>query len=99
VILYDFHCTACDHRFESLVSKGTDQELCPLCGVEASRIVSAPHITVIGKDPARKAEALAKRSHEHTVREAQKNPEKIAKAYGGTPRAQQRWNLRSQKSS
>jgi len=100
VILYDFHCEACDHAFESLVTRGSTEEPCPLCGVNASRVLSAAHVGLIGSDPLRRAEALQKRSHDHSVGEAKKNPERLARAYGAKPKSQARWNIRgAQKSS
>jgi hypothetical protein len=48
-------------------------------------------------DPAAKRQALMRRSHEHTMREARSNPEKLADSLGGTPKAQAKWNVRSSK--
>lgn len=98
VILFDFHCDVCDNSFEALVPQGVTQELCPLCGVEASRVLSAAHIGLLN-DPARRAESLQKRSYEHTISEARKNQERLAQQLGGTPKSQSPWNVRSSKSS
>lgn len=98
MILYDFMCE-CGEQFEALAQSGAVEEACPACGRQAPRVMSAPHVGVLLGDPVRTAAALKKRSHEHSVSQAKKNAEKIASSLGAVARAQNRWNLRSQKSS
>jgi len=40
--IFEYHCEACDHRFERIVRKADNEEPCPECGRMARRIVSAP---------------------------------------------------------
>ena len=68
------------------------------CGAMAERVISAPYVGVMN-DPTVQAEALRKRSREHSIREAKANPERLAGQYGGRAKVQQPWNLRSRKSS
>lgn len=97
MILYDFHCEHCDQRFEALVDSGETQAECQ-CGEMADRVMSAPHVGVLN-DPAAREAALRRRSHEHSMREAKKNPEQLASKFGARAKVQQPWNLRSRKSS
>ena len=42
MILLDYHCPACDHRFEALVSRPAPTELACDCGGIGLRVISAP---------------------------------------------------------
>lgn len=95
LILRDFHCSYCEHQFEALVASKAEREACVACGKLADRTLSVPHIAVIGSDPVRQSDALKKRSFAHSVSEAKKNPDKLAGAYGGKPKSQTKWNIRS----
>ena len=33
--IYEYHCTPCDHTFETLVRRPTDTPHCPQCGGDA----------------------------------------------------------------
>lgn len=96
--MYDFKCTSCEHRFDRVVDRDDTTAECPECGDTADKVMSAPRIGRYN-DPAVKSAALRKRSYEHSMREAAKEPERIAKKLGVEPKVQNRWNLRSTKSS
>lgn len=63
---------------------------CPSCGQPCEMIMSAPRIGVL-QDPAAKKAALRKRSHDHTIREMKKEPEK----HGFQAADRRPWNIRS----
>lgn len=91
MILRDFHCDACNVRFEDYVSSGDDRfAACPKCGVPCELVLSAPRVGVYN-DPAAKNAALKKRSHDHSMREMKREPEK----YGFKAGDKRPWNLRS----
>jgi putative FmdB family regulatory protein len=49
VPLYDYKCTACEHRYE--MRQGFDappRQKCPVCGEEAKRVLHAPPIVFKG---------------------------------------------------
>lgn len=49
VPLYDYKCTACEHRYE--MREGFDapsRQKCPVCGGEAKRVLHAPPIVFKG---------------------------------------------------
>lgn len=93
---YDFTCIPCSVNFEDLVPSGASNTECPQCGEKAQKIMSAPRVAVY-TDPAAKKQALAKRSYDHSMREAKKNAEQIASKMGGVAKAQSPWNIRSKK--
>lgn len=94
MILYDFLCSSCGNVFEALVlSHFQDSETCSKCGGKASRLMPAPKVGTM-HDPLVKAEALKKRSFEHSVKEARKDPEKLASKLKAKPKVQNPWNLR-----
>jgi putative FmdB family regulatory protein len=99
MILLDFNCPDCHLIFEELVDRDKRVAKCPKCGAESKQRVTAKtgHLNNPGSPEV--AEALRKRSYDHSVREARRNPEKIASKLGGVPRSQQPWNLRNKKSS
>jgi hypothetical protein len=98
VILHDFYCVNCDMRFEDYVASDVYQTVHEPCGNRAERVMSAPHVGTMN-DPNARAAALRKRSHEHTMKEARSNADRLAAQMGGSarPRVQQPWNLRTQK--
>jgi putative FmdB family regulatory protein len=92
--LRDFRCV-CGLDFEDLVeSSDVLSATCPSCGQAAERIISAPHIGVTN-DPAKRAEILRKRSHEHTIKELKKEPER----HGFEAADRKPWNIRKPASS
>lgn len=97
MILHDFQCSSCETNFEALVPSEQTQTECVECGATAERVISAPHVGVMN-DPTVRGEALRKRSHEHSVRQAKQNPERLASKVGGEPRVQNPWNVRTRKS-
>lgn len=92
--VYDFYCPICEEKFDAIVDKNTVKEVCPDCGEDSEKVFSAPRV---GKynDPTVRREALIKRSHEHSVKEARKNAEQLAKKMGGKPKSQSPWNIRN----
>lgn len=88
--LYDFHCPDCDTKFENVVPYEQKTSECA-CGGTAERMFPAPELATLN-DPVRRAEALKKRSLEHSVNTMKQNPEKLAAAHGGKPKAQNPWN-------
>lgn len=94
----DFECADCGNEFEDLVSSSEVQTtICPACGGPSKRLLSAVTLGFMN-DPQRKKEALIKRSREHSVKEMKRNPAKLADIHGGTPRAQNPWNIRKKSS-
>jgi putative FmdB family regulatory protein len=96
-MMYDFRCDDCENDFEDLVSSSeVSDTICPACGSQAQRRISAVNLGFTN-DPNVQREALKKRSENHTKNMMKKNPEKLAKAFGGTaePKAQSPWNVRS----
>jgi putative FmdB family regulatory protein len=52
LILYDFKCTSCDHRYEALVTSSTLVGKCPECDSDSTRLISCPHLDPkMGLDP------------------------------------------------
>jgi putative FmdB family regulatory protein len=98
MILYDFTCSSCGEGFEDLVDPGQLTGICPACQGLGERVMSAAHVGLLSGDPARTAESLKRRSHEHSLREARKNVDQFASRLGGTPKSQSKWNIRSSKS-
>lgn len=95
--LYDFYCEQCDEEFEDIQPMDVSEVLCKLCcNVKAQRIMSAVNLGFLN-DPERKKESLARRSYEHSMKEAKKNAEQIASKVGGVAKPQSPWNIRSQK--
>jgi len=98
-MMYDFRCPSCENDFEDLVkSSDISDTVCPACGETATRRISAVPLGFTN-DPTVRSEALKKRSENHTRDMMRKDPEKLAKALGGTaaPKAQSPWNARSTK--
>ena len=47
--LYEYRCTACDHRFEKIQSfNAPDEKECPVCHGEVERLISAPAVQFKG---------------------------------------------------
>lgn len=90
MILRDFYCATCDVTFEEYVSKDDRTAKCQKCGNDAESVLSAPRIGVY-HDPKARSAALRKRSHDHTIREMKKEPER----YGFEADDKRRWNLRT----
>jgi len=40
--IYEFLCSACQHRFEKISSMGDTSSPCPLCGAAAGKAISVP---------------------------------------------------------
>lgn len=95
--MYDFRCGKCGNLFEDLVSSDTKVVECWMCGDPAERLPCAPNLGFLESDPQRKKEALAKRSYDHSMKEAKKNAEQIASKMGGVAKPQSPWNIRSTK--
>ena len=88
----DFHCDPCNHRFEDYLSSGEDRHAtCPKCGMPTEAVLSAPRVGVYN-DPAVRATALRKRSHNHTMSEMKREPER----YGFKAGDKRPWNIRKQ---
>lgn len=52
LILYDFRCTECEHKFERLAKMVDRQTECPQCGAVANRLISTPRLDPrMGLDP------------------------------------------------
>lgn len=52
LILYDFRCKTCDHKFDDMVKSDVFQLPCPECGSEAKRLISTPRLDPrMGLDP------------------------------------------------
>ena len=92
---YDFRCFDCGD-FDALCEKGEETEACPECGQDCQKVASAPSLGFMN-DPSKRAAELKRRSKAHSIKEARANPEKLAKTMGGKPKAQAKWNIRSQK--
>jgi len=92
-LVKDFYCYECDLRFDSLVKRDVTNSACPTCSVSCESVISAPRL---GKynDPTARAAELKQRSHNHTMKELKKQPEK----YGFTGADRSPWNVRSSKS-
>lgn len=90
--VFDFMCEPCNVIFDELVENDERFLPCPECTQPAERIISAP---LIGKmnDPATRAATLRKRSHDHTMKNLSKEPEK----YGFQKDVHRRWNIRGRK--
>lgn len=94
MILRDFRCEGCNKQFEDYVSSSDRFSACPDCGQPCEMVLSAPRLGVYN-DPQIKAEALKKRSHDHTISELKKEPEKHGFLGADKPKG---WNInRSQK--
>lgn len=50
--IFEYHCEACDRRFERIIRKPDNEVPCPECGRMANRIVSAPSATPSDNSPA-----------------------------------------------
>lgn len=48
LIMFDFHCAACDNAFEDLVKSEIRELACPKCGATACRQISAARIDRLG---------------------------------------------------
>lgn len=46
--MFDFECTACDHRFEQLTQATAQLAPCGHCGNDAKRVVSATRFVLDG---------------------------------------------------
>lgn len=52
LILYDFKCTNCEHKFEEMVKSSQLSIPCPNCSSESKRLISAPRLDPrMGLDP------------------------------------------------
>lgn len=62
--LYEFRCTACEHRFEQLrpMSQATTAIECPKCQARAERILSSTAALTGGGSSARESSACGGRS-------------------------------------
>lgn len=67
---------------------------CPQCTKSCEMVLSAPLFGAMNNPDAKK-EALKKRSHDHTIREMKREPER----YGFKAGDKRSWNLRSKSSS
>jgi len=48
--IYEYHCTECDHEFEKLVFRTSEEIVCPKCDSrKVSRMMSACAFSVGGK--------------------------------------------------
>lgn len=96
--LLDFHCIVCDLIFEELVDSDTVDVPCNVCAAPSEKVFGAPRIGLYS-DPKSEAtrSALEKRSYQHSIAQARKNPERIASQVGAKPAAQSKWNLRTSK--
>lgn len=93
MILREFHCDACNDRFESLMDSSDDRIApCPRCGAPCEMAMSAPRLGVYN-DPAARSAILKKRSHDDTMKQLKKEPEK----YGFQAADKRPWNIRSHK--
>lgn len=97
LILLDFYCPGCGGTYEDLVESKDRKSTCPECHAEAQQRLTAKTGFLSNPASPEVAAALRKRSHTHSVREARRNPEKLASSFGATPRVQQQWNLRDRK--
>lgn len=89
--LREFYCGACDKSFEDLVSSSAvHSTACPDCGTAVESVMSAPRIGAY-HDPNAKASALRRRSHDHTMSQLKKEPER----YGFKAADRRPWNIRS----
>ncbi len=97
---YDFYCATCDCVFEDLVQKDATTTACVVCTEsdpeKVTKQLSAPSIVTLN-DHSQLRKTLARRSFENSVKEAKANPEKLARSLGGTPKVQNKWNLRDKK--
>ena len=93
----DFLCPDCGHQFEALVKSGDTTEECQACGSYAESALLTPPRVGLYNDPSTRAEALKKRSREHSNEYARKNPEEIAAKMGAKPKSQNPWNIRNKK--
>lgn len=48
LILFDFECKSCGHRFEELVKSTEHSAECPACKGQGDRQVSLGHLDVLG---------------------------------------------------
>ena len=52
LILYDFRCQHCEHRFDDLVHSNVYETPCPKCNHNATRLISTPRLDPrMGLDP------------------------------------------------
>jgi putative FmdB family regulatory protein len=52
LILFDFRCTHCQHKFEVMVKPDIKSRPCPKCSSEGKRLISAPRLDPkMGLDP------------------------------------------------
>lgn len=87
--MYEFHCGACDQRFEALVSAGTDSLDCRICAApEATRVFSAqaaPFGVVQSVGQARKRERANALLHSNARAEFKTKREQARKGKGADP--------------
>lgn len=78
-MMYDFICTKCEHKFEELVqNKNVKTTKCPECKGKAKYTISAVRTGMYSiQDAAGRREMLKKRSHEDTVKNVRKEPERF----------------------
>ena len=95
--LREFQCDACELAFEDLMPSSADRvTACKNCGARCEAVMSAPRVGAFsGLSPEARAEVLRKRSHQHTMKELKKEPEK----YGFAAAEKRPWNIRSTKPS
>jgi putative FmdB family regulatory protein len=49
VPLYEYRCKACGHQFEKIQSfSAPEEKVCPVCGGEVERLISAPAVQFKG---------------------------------------------------
>lgn len=94
MFLRDFLCEGCNERFEDYVSSSQDRFApCPQCGQPCEIVPSVPRVGAYSmKDTAGRAEVLKKRSHEDTMKNLKKEPEKHGFKAAAPP---SRWNFRN----
>lgn len=47
--LYEYRCKACGHQFEKIQSfSAPEEKVCPVCGSEVERLISAPAVQFKG---------------------------------------------------
>lgn len=52
LLLFDFRCTGCNHKFDDMVKSDVYEAPCPECGAQAKRLISCPRLDPkMGLDP------------------------------------------------